>query len=248
MRNWLFLLSGIGTSLLIVAAFIYNQNASLRLDQDPSHDSAQHSSEPSTTPSLDPTASPNGAPNGAGVGVNDANSDLNTHPQTPAPPQAHGSPTSNSAPDFNPDAAGLSKATVTMNTTAGIIKFKFYSKDAPKTTHRIAELIQSGFYNGLAFHRVVPGFVVQGGDPVGNGTGGSGQKIDAEFNSRRHIEGAVAMARAGDPNSADSQFYISLGTLPHLDHNYTVFGQVTEGMEVAKKLKVGDKMTTVSLQ
>ena len=110
------------------------------------------------------------------------------------------------------------------------------------------ELIGKGFYNGLTFHRVVPGFVIQGGDPVGNGTGGSGQKMKAEFNNRRHLEGTLAMARAADPDSADSQFYICLGTLPHLDHNYTVFGQVVEGMDVARMIKVGDKMLSFSIQ
>lgn len=153
-----------------------------------------------------------------------------------------------SSPDFTVDAAGLSKTLVTLNTTKGVIKYRFYSNDAPKTSARMAELIGKGFYNGLSFHRVVPGFVVQGGDPVGNGTGGSGQKLQAEFNTRKHVEGTVAMARAGDPNSADSQFYISLGTHPHLDRQYTVFGQVIEGQDVVKKLTVGDKMLSVSLE
>jgi cyclophilin family peptidyl-prolyl cis-trans isomerase len=152
------------------------------------------------------------------------------------------------AADLTTDSNGLSKATVVMTTNQGVIKYKFYSKDAPKTVARMVELIQQGFYNGLAFHRVVPGFVIQGGDPLGNGTGGSGQKLQAEFNERRHIEGTVAMARAQDPNSADSQFYISLGRHPHLDRSYTVFGQVTEGMDIAKKIQVGDKMVSVKVE
>jgi cyclophilin family peptidyl-prolyl cis-trans isomerase len=155
---------------------------------------------------------------------------------------------SNPNPDLTADANGLSKATVIMTTNKGVIKFKFYSKDAPNTVKRMVELINQGFYNGLAFHRVVPGFVIQGGDPLGNGTGGSGQKQKAEFNTRRHIEGTVAMARAQDPDSADSQFYISLGTHPHLDRNYTVFGQLTEGMDVARQIQVGDKMQTVIIE
>ena len=153
-----------------------------------------------------------------------------------------------SAIDLNTDENGLSKSTVVITTTQGVIKYKFYSKDAPKTVARMVELINQGFYNGLSFHRVVPGFVIQGGDPIGNGTGGSGQKLAAEFNQRRHIPGTVAMARAQDPNSADSQFYISLGTHPHLDRSYTVFGQVTEGQDVAQKIQVGDKMTSVTIQ
>ena len=146
------------------------------------------------------------------------------------------------------DAQGLSKAVVTLQTPRGKIRFKFYTQDAPKTVHRIAELIQSGFYNCLKFHRVEPGFVIQGGDPTGSGMGGSGQTLPAEFNSRKHIAGTVAMARAQDPNSADSQFYISLGSLPQLDGNYTVFGQVTEGQEVAGQIQVGDQMTAVTLE
>ncbi|OFZ18091.1 MAG: peptidylprolyl isomerase [Bdellovibrionales bacterium GWB1_55_8] len=142
----------------------------------------------------------------------------------------------------------MSKSSVIIETERGQIKFKFYPSDAPQTVQRIAELIQQGFYNGLTFHRVVPGFVIQGGDPLGNGTGGSGRKLKAEFNSRQHVEGAVAMARAADPDSADSQFYISLGRHPHLDNNYTVFGQVIEGMDAARQIQPGDKMTSVRIQ
>lgn len=142
---------------------------------------------------------------------------------------------------------GLSKATVVIQTTRGKIKYKFYTKDAPKTVHRMVELIQKGFYNGLTFHRVIPGFVAQGGDPTGTGMGGSGVKLSAEFNSRHHVPGTVSMARAQDPNSADSQFYIMLGTHPHLDGQYTVFGQLIEGQDVANQLQVGDRMTSVTI-
>lgn len=145
--------------------------------------------------------------------------------------------------DLTPDNNGLSKATVVMKTSKGVIKFKLYSKDAPNTVKRMAELTQSKFFNGLAFHRVVPGFVVQAGDPKSKnkndptvGSGGSGQKLKAEFNGRKHVRGTVAMARAADPDSADSQFYVTLGPFPHLDNNYTVFGQVVDFGE-----KVGDK-------
>jgi cyclophilin family peptidyl-prolyl cis-trans isomerase len=165
---------------------------------------------------------------------------------------AQTTPTNESAqtaqPDLSVDDSGLSKAVVSLETEKGTIKFRFYSKDAPNTVARIIQLIQSGFYNGLNFHRVVPDFVIQGGDPNGNGTGGSGQKLKAEFNSRKHVAGTVAMARANDPDSADSQFYIALGTIPHLDGSYTVFGQVSEGMDVVKKIAIGDKITKVTLQ
>ncbi len=132
-----------------------------------------------------------------------------------------------------------------IETEYGIIEAELFPKDAPKTVARIETLASSGFYNGLTFHRVVPNFVVQGGDPSGNGTGGSGVKLKAEFNSRPHVEGTLAMARAQDPDSADSQFYISLGRHPHLDNNYTVFGQVIKGMDVVKRIKKGDKMLKV---
>lgn len=171
--------------------------------------------------------------------------------QASAIPAQPSTPTGNAnmtPPDFTVDTSGLSKALVTLTTTKGVIKYRFYSNDAPKTSARMAELIGKGFYNGLTFHRVVPGFVIQGGDPSGNGTGGSGQKLQAEFNTRKHVEGTVAMARSQDPNSADSQFYFSLGTHPHLDRQYTVFGQVIEGMDVAKKIQVGDKMLTVVIE
>jgi cyclophilin family peptidyl-prolyl cis-trans isomerase len=165
-----------------------------------------------------------------------------------APEGQAGTPSATATPsappaELAPDSSGLSKATVVMKTTKGTIKFKFYTNDAPSTAKRFAELVQAKFYNGLAFHRVVPGFVVQAGDPKSKnkndatvGTGGSGQKLKAEFNGRKHVRGTVAMARAADPHSADSQFYVALGTFPHLDNNYTVFGQVTDFGE-----KSGDK-------
>lgn len=153
-----------------------------------------------------------------------------------------------SGSESSSSSSGGKGTMMVIETEHGSIEVEFYPDDAPKTVARIKELVEKGFYDGLTFHRVVPGFVVQGGDPRGNGTGGSGQNIPAEFNSRKHVEGAVAMARAADPNSADSQFYISLGRHPHLDNNYTVFGMVKSGMDAAKKIKEGDKMTKVSLK
>lgn len=135
-----------------------------------------------------------------------------------------------------------------IKTVHGDIVVKFFPKDAPNTVSRIKTLIKDGFYNGLIFHRVIPGFVAQGGDPTGTGFGGSGKKIKAEFNKRKHVPGTLSMARSNDINSADSQFYISLGTLPHLDNKYTVFGQVTEGLNIASKILKGDKMISVTLE
>lgn len=176
-------------------------------------------------------------------------------PSPSASPQAQSSPTPSGLPSSNPNAdlsvddSGLSKATAQLTTSQGLIRFKFYTQDAPNTVKRVVELINQGFYNGLSWHRVVPGFVVQGGDPQGTGMGGSGQKLKAEFNQRHHVEGTLAMARSGSDNdSADSQFYISLGTFPHLDHQYTIFGQVVEGIDVARKLRVGDKIQSITLQ
>lgn len=132
-----------------------------------------------------------------------------------------------------------------IETSYGKVDIELFPAEAPKTVARITELANKGFYNNLTFHRVIPGFVAQGGDPKGNGTGGSGQNLKAEFNKHKHVEGTVAMARAMDPDSADSQFYIALGTIPHLDGQYTIFGQVKAGMDAVKKIKVGDKMTKV---
>ena len=131
--------------------------------------------------------------------------------------------------------------------SSGLVKIELYPQDAPKTVEQITRLAKSGFYNGLKFHRVEPGFVVQGGDPNGTGRGGSGKTIPAEFNSRSHVKGTVAMARTSDPNSADSQFYICLGPAPFLDKQYTVFGQVVEGQALVDQIKVGDKMLEVTV-
>ncbi len=127
------------------------------------------------------------------------------------------------------------------------IRIDFYPEDAPKTVENFVTLAKKGFYNGLAFHRVVPDFVVQGGDPKGNGTGGPGYTIKAEFSKRKHVRGTLAMARSQHPDSAGSQFYITYGPTPHLDGNYTVFGQVTSGMEHVDRIKQGDRMKSVAI-
>ncbi len=135
-----------------------------------------------------------------------------------------------------------------IKTVHGDIVFKFYPEKAPNTVKRIQTLMKESFYDGLTFHRVVPGFVAQGGDPTGTGRGGSGKKLQAEFNDLKHVKGTVAMARAQSPDSADSQFYICLAPTPHLDGNYTIFGQVIEGLEILDKITVGDKMISVTLE
>ncbi len=129
----------------------------------------------------------------------------------------------------------------------GEIRIELYPDTAPKTVENFVTLAKKGFYDGLTFHRVEPGFVAQGGDPKGNGTGGPGYTIKAEFNQRKHVRGTVAMARANHPDSAGSQFYICFQPAPFLDGKYTVFGQVTSGMEHVDKIQIGDKMKSVRI-
>jgi peptidylprolyl isomerase/peptidyl-prolyl cis-trans isomerase B (cyclophilin B) len=133
-------------------------------------------------------------------------------------------------------------------TEKGTIVFRFYPLDAPQHSAAFIKLARAGFYDGLTFHRVEPGFVIQGGDPDGNGTGGPGYQLDAEFNEHKHVTGTVAMARSSNPNSAGSQFYICLGDAPFLNRQYTVFGQVVEGQDVVDAIRVGDVMTTVTIE
>ena len=112
---------------------------------------------------------------------------------------------------------------------------------APRHVARIKELVRQGFYDGLTFHRVIPGFMAQGGDPRGDGTGGSGVNLPAEFSREPHVRGTVSMARSSDPDSADSQFFIVLERSQWLDGKYTVWGQVTDGMEHVDRIKKGDE-------
>jgi len=139
------------------------------------------------------------------------------------------------------------KAVITM-ANGGKIELEFFPEVAPKHVENFITLANKGFYDGLTFHRVEPGFVVQGGDPNGNGTGGPGYTVPAEFNDKPHLRGTLAMARSADPNSAGSQFYICLADAHFLDHNYTVFGRVTKGMGVVDKIKIGDKMKSVKIK
>ena len=121
----------------------------------------------------------------------------------------------------------------------GRVVIEMKPDQAPKHVKRIKELINEKFYDGLVFHRVIDGFMAQTGDPQGNGTGGSGQNIPAEFNSLPHIRGTVSMARAQDPDSADSQFFICFKESSFLNGQYTAWGQVIEGMEFVDKIKKG---------
>jgi peptidyl-prolyl cis-trans isomerase B (cyclophilin B) len=141
----------------------------------------------------------------------------------------------------------------TIETDRGSIVVELYPVVAPKTVANFEKLSKDGFYNGLTFHRVEPGFVVQGGDPQGNGMGGPGYDVPAEISAtEKHLRGTIAMARKGDQvnperKSSGSQFYICLAPAPFLDGQYTSFGAVVAGMDVVDQIKVGDKMKKVVL-
>ena len=145
-------------------------------------------------------------------------------------------------------AAEAKKAQARIRTPKGDIVFRFYPDDAPQHSAAFIKLARAGFYDGLTFHRVEPGFVIQGGDPSGNGTGGPGYTLDAEFNERPHLKGTVAMARASSPHSAGSQFYICLEDAPFLNRQYTVFGHVVEGQSVVDQIRPGDVMEKVTIE
>jgi len=138
---------------------------------------------------------------------------------------------------------------VVIETNKGTIKFALYEADAPVTTKNFVGLVERRFYDGLKFHRVVPDFVIQGGDPNGDGTGGSEKTIKLEVSPKlKHdAAGVVAMARKPDPDTASCQFYITLAAVPYLDMKYAVFGRVTEGMDVVRRIRQGDVMKTVRI-
>ncbi|HCA71412.1 MAG TPA: peptidylprolyl isomerase [Ruminococcaceae bacterium] len=131
---------------------------------------------------------------------------------------------------------------VTFETTAGTIKAELYPEAAPNTVNNFISLVKSGFYDGTIFHRVIPGFMIQGGDPEGTGMGGPNYSIRGEFtengfpNNLKHTRGVLSMARTMQPNSAGSQFFIMTADAPHLDGQYAAFGSVTEGMEAADQI------------
>ncbi|MFZ1018466.1 MAG: peptidylprolyl isomerase [Candidatus Cybelea sp.] len=137
---------------------------------------------------------------------------------------------------------------VRIATKHGDIVFTLFPDEAPLHAAAFLKLADAGFYDGLSFHRVEPGFVVQGGDPKGDGTGGPGYRLKAEFNSRPHLRGTVAMARATQPDSAGSQFYICLDDARFLDNQYTVFGQMSDGFEALDAIRRGDAMSSVKVE
>ncbi|MFZ5639341.1 MAG: peptidylprolyl isomerase [Bacillota bacterium] len=136
----------------------------------------------------------------------------------------------------------MKKAVIEMDN--GNVVIEMFDKDAPNTVANFEKLANEGFYDGLTFHRVIAGFVAQGGCPHGNGTGGPGYTIKCEINPNKHERGSLAMAHRG-PNTGGSQFYICYEPQPHLDGMHTVFGKVIEGMDVVDKINQGDKMNKV---
>jgi cyclophilin family peptidyl-prolyl cis-trans isomerase len=151
--------------------------------------------------------------------------------------------TSSAAAEENRPMSQYQNKVAEVHTSAGEIDIRFFPDVAPNHVKNFIDLAEKGFYNGSKFHRVIPGFMIQGGDPntiSGSpatwGTGGSGKNIAAEFNSVKHVRGIVSMARSNSPDSASSQFFIMVATAPSLDNQYSVFGQVTKGMDVADKI------------
>ena len=130
--------------------------------------------------------------------------------------------------------------TILMDLKNGQVVIEMLPEFAPKHVERIKELVRQEFYDGVVFHRVIEGFMAQGGDPTGTGTGGSGKNLDAEFSDAQHVRGTLSMARSQNPNSADSQFFICFADTPHLNGQYTVWGRVVEGMEFVDQIKRGD--------
>jgi peptidylprolyl isomerase len=130
--------------------------------------------------------------------------------------------------------------TLLLETSQGQVEIKMLPELAPKHVARITELASNGFYDGIIFHRVIPGFMAQTGDPDGTGMGGSGQKLEAEFTDYEYREGTVGMARSMNPNSGDSQFFICFEGCGHLTGQYTVWGQVERGMDTVRKIAIGE--------
>ncbi|MFM7296338.1 MAG: peptidylprolyl isomerase, partial [Planctomycetota bacterium] len=135
-------------------------------------------------------------------------------------------------------AHALEGVTATLETSAGSMTLEFFPAKAPGHVENFVKLAEKGFYNGTVFHRTIPGFMIQGGCPDGNGMGGPGYKIKAEFNPTPHEPGVLSMARTSDPNSAGSQFFICLERVPHLDNQYTAFGRAADpaSLDVVKAI------------
>jgi len=184
-----------------------------------------------------PTSTANTDTSATTTGTNTTSSATATEAAVPPP-----APPTATAEEKRPISQYQNKV-AELHTSAGEIDIRFFPDVAPNHVKNFIDLAEKGFYNGTKFHRVIPGFMIQGGDPntvSGSpstwGTGGSGTNVAAEFSGISHKRGIVSMARSNDPNSASSQFFIVTSDSPFLDRQYTVFGQVTKGMDVADKI------------
>lgn len=159
-------------------------------------------------------------------------------------------PTSAPSAEFTKQVKETGRYLATITLTDGRkIELVLEGAEMPYTSANFIQLAQSGYYDGVIFHRVEPGFVIQGGDPKGNGTGGPGYMIKLEISKTlKHTKGALSMARTQVPDSAGSQFFITLAPTPFLDGQYAVFGWVKSGMDVVESVKIGDKMSSVTVE
>lgn len=148
---------------------------------------------------------------------------------------------------FNKDYTGIKEITATITTHEGVIVLDLDFKEAPNTVANFVELANSGFYNGLIFHRVINGFMIQGGDPTGKGTGGPGYTIDDEINKLVHDAGVISMANRG-PNTNGSQFFITQTAQPHLNGKHTVFGRVLQGQDVVCRIEQNDPIINIKIE
>jgi len=137
--------------------------------------------------------------------------------------------------------------TATIETKKGDLVLKLFASDVPVTVNNFVFLAREGFYDGTTFHRVIPGFMAQGGDPTGTGTGGPGYSFADEFTKHTHVTGALSMANAG-ANTNGSQFFITYAPQHHLDGRHSVFGQLTEGTDVLESIKQGDRITRITIE
>lgn len=155
-------------------------------------------------------------------------------------PNAYGEEKSPPNSQESNQSPSQSENLITMTTKYGDVVIQLCPEQAPNHVKRIKELTEAKFYDGLSFHRVIPGFMAQTGDPRGDGTGTSDKpSLNAEFNDIKHVRGVVSMARSANPNSGNSQFFIMLGSAPHLDGSYTAFGKVISGMRFMNKINAG---------
>ncbi len=207
----------------------------------------------------------------AGCSANAAKTDAAKQTDTQAASDSEDLPNGGGEPVYTPEYQPTGDEKAIVETTQGRIVVELFGKEAPVHVGNFVELARKGFYDDTKFHRYIQGFVVQGGDPDTRavsseevaaeaakgdgrgrfGIGGPGYTIKGEFdlgvNPHKHDEGSLAMARSASPDSAGSQFYFALSPLPQLDGGYTVFGQVTEGLDVMKKLRAGDSITSITL-